>query len=66
MNKIKFEVSKDLLEEMAECIHLCIWDSEGEILAYMLSCINNNGNYDPEVWSEDGRGLQEKSNIIEG
>jgi len=65
MNKIKFEVSKDLLEEMAECIHLCDWVSEEEVLAYMISCINNNDNYDPKSWSESGRGLQAKSNVIE-
>ena len=65
MAKIKFEVSKDLLEQMAECIYLCNWVSEEEILKYMMGCIADV-DYDPEAWSEDGRGLQEKNRIIEG
>jgi len=65
MAKIKFEVSKVLLEQMAECIYLCSWVSEEEILKYMMGCIADV-DYDPEEWSKNGRGLQEKNRIIEG
>ena len=64
MANIKFEVSKDLLKEMAECIYLCEWVSEEEVLKYMMGCIAN-GDYDTEEWSDDGRGIQEKSRVIE-
>ena len=50
MNKIKFEVTLELIEEMAECIYCCSWVSDKEVAAYMKSCITY-GNYDPEEWS---------------
>ena len=52
---VKFEVTLDLIEEMAELIHNCSWVSGEEIAAYMKSCIND-GNYEPEEWSVDGKG----------
>ena len=55
MSKVKFEVTLELIEEMAECIHCCSWVSDEEIAAYMKSCITN-GNYDPEEWSHKGKG----------
>lgn len=55
MNEVKFEVSLDLIEEMAECIHTCSWVSDEEIAAYMKACITD-GHYEPEEWSVDGRG----------
>lgn len=55
MSDIKLEVTLDLIEEMAECIHNCSWVSGEEMAAYMKSCITG-GNYDPEQWSVDGKG----------
>lgn len=55
MSDIKFEVTVELVEEMAECIHDCSWVSSEEISAYMKSCVTN-GDYEPEQWSVDGRG----------
>ncbi len=55
MSDLKFEVSLDLIEEMAECIHSCSWVSDEEIAAYMKSCITE-GNYNPGDWSAGGRG----------
>jgi hypothetical protein len=52
---IKFEVTLEELEEMAECIHTCSWVSSEEVYAYMKSCVTNGG-YEPEDWSVDGRG----------
>ena len=52
---IKFEVTLELIEEMAECIHDCSWVSGEEIAAYMKSCITS-GSYEPEEWSVDGKG----------
>ena len=52
---IKFEVTLEDLEDMAECIHDCSWISGEEIYAYMKSCVTN-GDYEPEDWSVDGRG----------
>jgi len=56
---MKFEVTLDTLEDMAECIHNCSWVSSDEIYAYMKSCLTD-GDYEPEDWSVDGRGLIEK------
>ena len=52
---MKFEVTLELLEEMAECIHRCEWVSGDEIAAYMKSCVTD-GDYDPEDWSYEGKG----------
>ena len=52
---VKFEVTLELLAEMAECINDCSWVSGEEIAAYMKSCITD-GNYKPEEWSVDGKG----------
>ena len=57
---MRFEIDLDLIDEMAECIYDCSWVSAEEIAAYMKSCITN-GNYEPEEWSFDGKGLIEKS-----
>jgi len=65
MANIKFEVSKDLLEEMAECIYLCEWVNKEEVFKYMIGCITS-GDYAPEEQSENERGPQEKNRIIEG
>ncbi len=61
---IKFEVTLELIEEIAECVHRCSWVSEGEIAAYMKSMITDSGDYEPEDWSEDGRGEIEKDNSV--
>jgi len=60
---MKFEIDLDLIEEMATCIYLCSWVSDEEIAAYMKSCITG-GNYEPDEWSEYGRGQIEKSRDI--
>ena len=52
---VKFEVTLELIEEMAECINDCSWVSGEEIAAYMKSCVTD-GNYEPEEWSFDGKG----------
>lgn len=52
---VKFEVTLELLEEMAQCIHDCSWVSGEEIAAYMKSCVTD-GNYEPEEWSFNGKG----------
>ncbi len=54
---VKFEVDFELIEEMAEVINNCIWDSAEEIAAYMKGCIAV-GDYEPEQWSVDGRGVE--------
>ena len=62
---MKFEITLEDLEEMAECIHDCSWVSSEEILAYMKGCVTG-GEYDPEDWSVDGRGQVAKArNAIE-
>ena len=64
---IKFEVSLDVLQEMAECIHDCSWVSSDEVYAYMKSILTSAGDYDPDDWSEDGRGevAIDRDSIIE-
>ena len=57
MSGIKFEVTLDLLFEMAECIHTCSWVSEDEVYEYMKSCVTGSINYEPEEWSVDGKGV---------
>ena len=52
---VKFEITLDELQDMAECIHDCSWVSGEEIYAYMKSCVTN-GDYEPEDWSVDGKG----------
>ena len=47
---MKFDVTLDLLEEMAECISSCNWTGQDEIYAYMKSCVTNSDDYDPEDW----------------
>lgn len=54
---VKFEVDFDLIDEMAECINDCLWDSAEEIAAYMKVCIAGS-DYEPEQWSVDGRGIE--------
>ncbi len=54
---MKFEVDKELIEEMSEIIFDCHWVSAEEVTAYMLSCITDEDNYTPEEWSVDGRGI---------
>lgn len=36
---MKFEVTLDLLFEMAQCIHCCNWEDEDEIYDYMKACV---------------------------
>lgn len=52
---MNFEITTELIEEMAEVIHTCNWVSSEEVAAYMKSCVVG-GTYDPEEWSVDGRG----------
>jgi hypothetical protein len=49
---MKFNVSLDLLEEMAECIHISNWASTDEIYAYMKSCVTGSADYDPEDYAD--------------
>ena len=56
---VKFELDLELIHEMAQCIYDCSWVSGDEIAAYMASCIND-GDYDPDEWSEEGKGEIEK------
>ena len=53
---MKFGVSLELIEEMAETINNCSWVSAEEIASYMKGCIAG-GDYEPEQWSVDGRGV---------
>tara|TARA_Y100000310_G_C20212604_1_gene592024 strand:+ start:84 stop:329 length:246 start_codon:yes stop_codon:yes gene_type:complete len=53
---IKFEVTLELLEEMAQCIHDCSWVSSEEIATYMKGCVTDSDDYEPEEWSVDGKG----------
>lgn len=57
---MKHEVSLELLEEMAECIYLCNWNSIDEVYAYMKSCVTD-GDYDPETW----KGKTDQSVVID-
>ncbi len=52
---MKFEITLEDLEDMAECIHDCSWVSSEEIFAYMKGCVTG-GEYEPEDWSVDGKG----------
>ncbi len=45
-----FDITLDLLEEMAECIYTCDWESDEEIFEYMKSCITDSNQYEPEAW----------------
>lgn len=53
---MKFEVTKELIEEMAQCIHDCSWVSGDEIADYMMACITESDSYEPEDWSVEGKG----------
>ena len=61
---MKFEITLDVLEEMAECIHNCSWVSDDEIFAWMKGCVTGSADYDPEEWSVDGRGQVAKPRDI--
>lgn len=61
---IKFEVTLELLEEIAELMHNCEWVSIEERFAYIKSCVTNSNNYEPEEWSENGRGLIAKNRNV--
>ena len=52
---MKFEVTLELIEEIAQCIHDCSWVSGEEIAAYMKATITDT-DYEPEEWSVNGRG----------
>ena len=53
---MKFEVTKELIEEMAQCIEDCQgkW-ADGEIFAYMFSCITDSDSYEPDDFKIGGR-----------
>ena len=59
---MKHEVTLELLEEMAECIHLCNWNSIDEVYAYMKACVTNSDDYDPEDWKD---GKQDQTVVID-
>ena len=52
---MKFEITLELIEEIAQCIHDCSWVSGEEIAAYMKATITDT-DYEPEEWSVDGKG----------
>ena len=60
---MKFEITTDLINEIAETIYYCQWVSAEEISAYMKGCIAGSG-YEPEEWSVDGRGVETKDRDI--
>jgi len=64
MSQLKVEVSREVIEEMAQCIFDCNWVSAEELYAYVIATINDT-EYDPEEWSVDGRGLIEKDRVID-
>lgn len=49
---MKFEVTLDLLEEMADTISNCNW-ADGEIYDYMKSCVTGSDNYDPDKYESN-------------
>ena len=51
---MKFEITLELLEEMASCIEDCSW-AEGEIYAYMKSCVTDDDSYDAERFEDKPR-----------
>ena len=62
---MKFEITLELIEEIAQCIHDCSWVSEEEIAAYMKATITDT-DYEPEEWSVDGKGqVAIERNLIE-
>ena len=61
---MKFEITLEDLEQMAECIHDCSWVSSEEIYAYMKGCVTGSDDYEPEEWSVDGRGQVAKPRDI--
>lgn len=63
-NNIKFEVTTELLEEMAQCIHNCSWVSADEVFSYMKACVTGSNDYDPENWSVNGRDVEAKSERV--
>ena len=56
---MKFEVTLELLEEMAWCIGDCNWVDGDEIYAYMKSCVTDSDCYDPETYKAN-RILEDK------
>ncbi len=56
MNEIKVignileMVSKELVQEIVECVQSCNWSCTEEIECYMYSALNDNGEYNPEEW----------------
>ena len=65
-SELKFEITLELLEEMAELMHNVSWVSIDERFAYMKSCVTNGG-YDPEEWSIEGKGeVALDRDLIEG
>ena len=44
---MKFEVTLELIEEMAHCIVDCNLSGE-EACEYMKSCVTENGSFDPD------------------
>ena len=65
---IKFEVTLEVLEEMAHCINDCSWVSGEEIYTYMKGCVTGVNDYEPEEWSVDGKGQVaiDRNELIEG
>lgn len=55
---VNFEITLELLEEMAHCINDCSWVSGEEIYTYMKSCVTGANNYEHEQWSVGGRGVE--------
>jgi hypothetical protein len=43
-------VSKELVQEIVECIQSCNWSCQEEIECYMHSAINDTDEYEPEDW----------------
>jgi hypothetical protein len=62
---MKFEVTLELLEEMAHCIHDCSWVSGEEIAEYMKATVTGK-DYEPEEWSVGGKGKVaiDRDNVI--
>lgn len=43
-------VSKELIQEIVECVQCNSWSCAEEIECYMHSAINDTDEYDPEDW----------------
>ena len=43
-------ISKELVQEIVECVQTCNWSCQEEIECYIYSTLNDTEDYQPEDW----------------